>query len=220
MSNAVPRAGPMAGADHPWSAGFRTLSDEFDYRVDEIDGRVPAALRGTLFRNGAGRNDLGGHWFPHWFDGDGMISAIRFDDAGIHYLNRYVRTAELPRRDARRPHRPSRLRQDAAGRRDRQRVAPARQRVEHFGRHARRTAAVAVGRRRALRARPAHARDLGVEDFGGQVTRFFGAPEDRSAQRRAVQLRHRLRTQDHVDALSAASRASSPALRRSRCPTR
>ena len=72
-----------AGADHPWSAGFRTLSGEFDYRIDEIDGRVPPALRGTLFRNGAGRNDLGGHWFPHWFDGDGMISAIRFDDAGI-----------------------------------------------------------------------------------------------------------------------------------------
>src|SRR5262245_40584370 len=90
MPNASPRAGP--GADHPWSAGFRTLSGEFDYQVDEIDGRVPVALRGTLFRNGAGRNDLGGHWFPHWFDGDGMISAIRFDDAGIHYFNRYVRT--------------------------------------------------------------------------------------------------------------------------------
>jgi all-trans-8'-apo-beta-carotenal 15,15'-oxygenase len=88
----TPRAGPAAGADHPWSAGFRSLAGEFDYRIDEIDGRVPATLRGTLFRNGAGRNDLGGHWFPHWFDGDGMISAIRFDDAGIHYLNRYVRT--------------------------------------------------------------------------------------------------------------------------------
>jgi all-trans-8'-apo-beta-carotenal 15,15'-oxygenase len=77
---------------HPWSAGFRTLSGEFDYRVDDFDGRVPRWLRGTLFRNGSGRNDLGGHWFPHWFDGDGMISAIRFDDAGIRYLNRYVRT--------------------------------------------------------------------------------------------------------------------------------
>jgi all-trans-8'-apo-beta-carotenal 15,15'-oxygenase len=92
MSNAPPRAGRAAGADYPWSAGFRTLSGEFDYQVDEIDGRVPTALRGTLFRNGAGRNDLAGHWFPHWFDGDGMISAIRFDDAGIRYFNRYVRT--------------------------------------------------------------------------------------------------------------------------------
>jgi all-trans-8'-apo-beta-carotenal 15,15'-oxygenase len=78
---------------HPWSAGFETLPDEHDYRVDEIDGVVPATLRGTLFRNGSGRNDLGGQWFAHWFDGDGMISKIRFDNAGIHYRNRYVATA-------------------------------------------------------------------------------------------------------------------------------
>ncbi|MFI4999079.1 MAG: carotenoid oxygenase family protein [Reyranellales bacterium] len=77
---------------YPWSAGFRTLPTEHDYRIDEIDGTVPKALRGTLFRNGSGRNDRGGQWFPHWFDGDGMISAIRFDDAGIHYRNRYVAT--------------------------------------------------------------------------------------------------------------------------------
>jgi all-trans-8'-apo-beta-carotenal 15,15'-oxygenase len=33
-----------------------------------------------------------GTWFPHWFDGDGMISRVRFDEGGIHYRNRYVRT--------------------------------------------------------------------------------------------------------------------------------
>ncbi|TMJ27624.1 MAG: Apocarotenoid-15,15'-oxygenase [Alphaproteobacteria bacterium] len=79
----------MAG---PWSAGFRSLLHEHDYRIDEIDGTVPAALRGTLFRNGSGRNQLAGRWFAHWFDGDGMIQAIRFDAQGIHYRNRYVDT--------------------------------------------------------------------------------------------------------------------------------
>lgn len=77
---------------HPWSEGFKSLPSEHDYLVDEIEGAVPRALRGTLFRNGSGRNDLNGNWFPHWFDGDGMISAIRFDELGIHYRNRYVRT--------------------------------------------------------------------------------------------------------------------------------
>jgi len=77
---------------HPWSAGFRTLTEEHSYRVEEIDGAVPSNLRGTLFRNGPSRNDLGGKWFPHWFDGDGMISAIRFADDGIHYRNRFVAT--------------------------------------------------------------------------------------------------------------------------------
>ena len=80
------------GDAYPWSGGFRTLAEEHDYRIDAIEGQVPAGLRGTLFRNGSGRNDLGGEWFPHWFDGDGMISAIRFDDSGIHYRNRYVAT--------------------------------------------------------------------------------------------------------------------------------
>lgn len=75
-----------------WSAGFTSLEQELDYRVTDIDGQVPQALRGTLFRNGSGRNELNGHWFPHWFDGDGMISAIVFDDGGIRYFNRYVRT--------------------------------------------------------------------------------------------------------------------------------
>lgn len=77
---------------YPWSAGFHTLAAEHDYRIDEIDGVVPKSLRGTLFRNGSGRNDLDGMWFPHWFDGDGMISSFRFDEGGIHYRNRYVRT--------------------------------------------------------------------------------------------------------------------------------
>jgi all-trans-8'-apo-beta-carotenal 15,15'-oxygenase len=85
-------ADEVEGDAYPWSGGFRTLAEEHDYRIDEIDGQVPAGLRGTLYRNGSGRNDLGGRWFPHWFDGDGMISAIRFDDSGIHYRNRYVAT--------------------------------------------------------------------------------------------------------------------------------
>ncbi|MGZ5825179.1 MAG: carotenoid oxygenase family protein [Croceibacterium sp.] len=82
----------VEGDAYPWSGGFRTLTEEYDYRIDEIEGEVPPGLRGTLYRNGSGRNDLGGEWFPHWFDGDGMISAIRFDDHGIHYRNRYVAT--------------------------------------------------------------------------------------------------------------------------------
>ena len=83
---ASPPPGPR-----PWAAGFRSLEAEHDYEVP-VDGRVPPSLRGTLYRNGSGRNELAGAWFPHWFDGDGMVSAIRFHDAGIGYINRFVRT--------------------------------------------------------------------------------------------------------------------------------
>jgi len=82
----------MDDGAYPWSVGFRTLAEEHDYRIEEIEGEIPAGLRGTLFRNGSGRNQLGGRWFPHWFDGDGMVQAIRFDPSGIGYCNRYVRT--------------------------------------------------------------------------------------------------------------------------------
>ena len=79
-------------SSHPWSSGFRSLEEEHDEPIADIDGTVPSWLRGTLFRNGSGRNALGGAWFPHWFDGDGMISAIRFTGNGVRYTNRYVRT--------------------------------------------------------------------------------------------------------------------------------
>ena len=76
----------------PWSSGFRSLEEEHSYSIAEIEGEVPRGLRGTLYRNGSGRNQLGGQWFAHWFDGDGMITALRFDDAGVHFRNRFVAT--------------------------------------------------------------------------------------------------------------------------------
>jgi len=117
---------------HRWSEGFKSLPSEHDYAVDEIEGAVPRALRGTLFRNGSGRNDLNGNWFPHWFDGDGMISAIRFDGVGVHYRNRYVRTPTYLD-ETRLNHRTSRLRQDALRGSGRQRLSPAGQCLEHLG---------------------------------------------------------------------------------------
>ena len=83
---------PLDQGSWPWSAGFRTLATEHDYRVEKIDGTVPTGLRGTLYRNGSGRNDRDGQWFPHWFDGDGMITAVRFDDRGVHFRNRTIAT--------------------------------------------------------------------------------------------------------------------------------
>jgi carotenoid cleavage dioxygenase len=51
-------------------------------------------LRGTLYRNGPARHELGGIRYRHWFDGDGMIHAFRFSDDGVSHSGRYVRTAK------------------------------------------------------------------------------------------------------------------------------
>ncbi|MFZ5756635.1 MAG: carotenoid oxygenase family protein [Pseudomonadota bacterium] len=77
---------------HTHRRGFDALETEHDYRVETVQGGLPADFAGTLFRNGPGRNRIGGRKFGHWFDGDGMLSRITFRDGEIHYCNRYVRT--------------------------------------------------------------------------------------------------------------------------------
>jgi all-trans-8'-apo-beta-carotenal 15,15'-oxygenase len=83
---------------------FETLADEHDYVVDEVEGTIPPALEGTLYRNGPGRNDIGGKPFAHLFDGDGMLSQFTIRDGRVRYRNRYVRTNHyLAERGADRP---------------------------------------------------------------------------------------------------------------------
>src|SRR5579883_100052 len=75
-----------------WQQGYRSLKQEFDYWIDDIEGEIPADLQGTLFRNGPGMLDVNGHPIHHPFDGDGMICAITFANGRAHFHNRFVRT--------------------------------------------------------------------------------------------------------------------------------
>jgi all-trans-8'-apo-beta-carotenal 15,15'-oxygenase len=79
--------------DHSqWQQGYRSLRQEFDYWIDEIEGQIPAALQGTWFRNGPGLFEVGDTAIRHPFDGDGMVCAITFTEGRAHFRNRYVRT--------------------------------------------------------------------------------------------------------------------------------
>ncbi|MDB9528849.1 carotenoid oxygenase family protein [Oscillatoria sp. CS-180] len=75
-----------------WRSGYRSQPEEYAYWIDDIEGEIPTALEGTLFRNGPGLLDIGGHPIRHPFDGDGMISSIAFKDGKAYYRNRFVRT--------------------------------------------------------------------------------------------------------------------------------
>ncbi|MBW4526245.1 MAG: carotenoid oxygenase family protein [Phormidium tanganyikae FI6-MK23] len=75
-----------------WQRGYRSLTQEYDYWIDEIEGELPAELSGTLFRNGPGQFEVNGERFQHPFDGDGMISAIAFHNGRAHFRNRFVKT--------------------------------------------------------------------------------------------------------------------------------
>ena len=77
-----------------WSSAFRNVETELtDVLVNPARGTVPNELRGTLYRNGPGRLERDGQRVHHPFDGDGMITALHFDENGVHCSNRFVRTS-------------------------------------------------------------------------------------------------------------------------------
>lgn len=84
---------------HPcWQAGLATtVTQEYDF-FPTIQGKLPEALTGTLYRNGPGRFALGsGVSKQHLLDGDGMIQAFEFADGKVRYRNRFVRTPKFLR---------------------------------------------------------------------------------------------------------------------------
>jgi all-trans-8'-apo-beta-carotenal 15,15'-oxygenase len=78
----------------PYLGLATSLREEYDYEA-RVEGKVPAELRGTLYRNGPGLFDRGGLRKRNILDGDGMVQAFRFHDGGVHYTNRFVRTAKF-----------------------------------------------------------------------------------------------------------------------------
>ncbi|UMM07797.1 carotenoid oxygenase family protein [Gluconobacter frateurii] len=64
------------------------IEQEIDACGLSVQGKLPAGLRGTLYRNGP--NPRPGTPEGHWFVGDGMIHAVSFVDGRCSYRNRWV----------------------------------------------------------------------------------------------------------------------------------
>lgn len=77
----------------PWDSQH----DEFDDDVRDMEGCIPDALRGVLYRIGPGRFEVGSHPIEHIFDGDGMVSRFDITSTGVRFRNRYVRTRSFER---------------------------------------------------------------------------------------------------------------------------
>jgi len=101
----LPRLGQAIGEDawakgfadslahNPYLSGFAGISEDvLETGRLSLDGAIPAALRGTFYRNGPARYERGGLRYHHWFDGDGMVQAFRFGDDGISHVGRFVHT--------------------------------------------------------------------------------------------------------------------------------
>ncbi len=94
MTIASSRADTAPGyARDDWASAFRNVGSELTaVPLAAGSGTIPPELRGTLYRNGPGRLERGGHWVHHPFDGDGMVTALRFEDGQAWLTNRFVRT--------------------------------------------------------------------------------------------------------------------------------
>lgn len=67
----------MTHDDDGYLRSFTELSREHGFVPLRVDGTVPRDLDGTLYRNGPGLFSIAGHRYEHWFDGDGLVSALR-----------------------------------------------------------------------------------------------------------------------------------------------
>ncbi len=86
--------------ENPYLLGiYAPVRDEIDADDLEVVGAIPRDLNGVYLRNGPNpRHPVTGRY--HWFDGDGMVHALAFENGRARYRNRYVRTAALTREEA------------------------------------------------------------------------------------------------------------------------
>lgn len=88
---------PARFGQAPLLQPLRGYVDGLD-RVSEglrVRGRLPAGLRGTLYRNGPGMLERGGQRYRHWFDGDGLVQAWSFGAQGVSHQARFVQTRKF-----------------------------------------------------------------------------------------------------------------------------
>jgi carotenoid cleavage dioxygenase-like enzyme len=88
-SSVAPKESP---AEAPYLSGnYAPVDREISARDLSVIGEIPRDLEGVFVRNGSNpRFRQKGRY--HWFDGDGMIHAIEFEDGRASYTNRWVRT--------------------------------------------------------------------------------------------------------------------------------
>lgn len=73
---------PALDAPALFRRAFTAPERTHDFVPLRTDGKWPADLRGTLVRNGPGLFDTFGRNYGHWFDGDGMLAALRLTGDG------------------------------------------------------------------------------------------------------------------------------------------
>jgi carotenoid cleavage dioxygenase len=81
-----------SGDPNPYLLGvYAPVQEEVTSDELTVVGQIPPDLNGVYLRNGPNaRHPVKGRY--HWFDGDGMVHAVHFENGRARYRNRWVRT--------------------------------------------------------------------------------------------------------------------------------
>lgn len=176
---------PVPPSDLAARLWTQDLPREHGFEPLEIEGTLPAELRGTLYRNGPGQFGQFGTRYSHPFEGDGAVTAIRFANGRALGASKLTDSAGL--REER-----------AAGRVLYGLAAPWLRRVGNMMRNRQKNTAntnvmLWQGRLYALMeaARPteidpADLTTRGETNLDGTIVSFFSAHPHRVASRRAI----------------------------------
>lgn len=85
----------MQAKSSPSQFIFPNLEREHGFLPLSVRGKLPDALRGTLYRVGPSLLQNHGERYGHWFDGDGAVSAIRLGPEGAEGAIRLVESEGL-----------------------------------------------------------------------------------------------------------------------------
>ena len=85
----------LALAENPYLQGpFAPVFDECDAADLRVIGELPRGLAGVFLRNGP-NPVFAPRGRYHWFDGDGMVHAVSFQNGRASYRNRWIRSEGL-----------------------------------------------------------------------------------------------------------------------------
>lgn len=98
-AQAVPLAA-FAATNMSWTLGFAGLREDQPTLDLQVEGTIPAACHGSLYRNGPALYSRGAQRYGHWFDPDGMIQHFKLSATGVKHSGRFVRTRRFEQESA------------------------------------------------------------------------------------------------------------------------
>lgn len=88
------RATTVSTGKKAWAKAIAQPATEFPLTpLAVLAGTVPPDLNGSLYRNGPARLERQGQLVGHWFDGDGAVLAVHFQQGQAQAVYRYVESA-------------------------------------------------------------------------------------------------------------------------------